>query len=439
MTLRRFVHVTDLHVTEGPRLADQAAVLNSICDDVEQLDPAPLGVLLTGDLYGRTVPHRSTPNERAVLFPALVRLAEVCPVVVVAGNHDHGEDLRGLEHLGGRWQVHVATTAGTIQLPGDVTVYTLPYPTKAWLLRGSAVRGVDDVRLEVQKQLGLLLTLWRRRIERRRKRNPDGVHLFAGHVAVGGSKIAGGEVLSANEIELQRYQLETLGADYAALGHLHLHQRITDRAWYGGSPWRSDFGETDGKGWAVIDLVDDRAELSGTLPLEGTYRTAVSGFPAMTTSPGKPGRMVRVATACRRFLTLDYRWADAGDGEPAWVTAPTAAELERVADSELRVRVVVPQQWVSSVPIPELLEQLGALKPHRVKLERTIEPALRVRSNAVAKAATPADKLRAWWGTLATEVQPWEQEAGLEALHELQTEDDEDLAERIDLLIGEVA
>ena len=69
-------------------------------------------------------------------------------------------------------------------------------------------------------------------------------------------------------------------------------------------------------------------------------------------------------------------------------------------------------------------------------VERVIEPRLRVRAPKVAAAHSLADKLRAYWGTLATPPDPAEQAAALLGLDELQTRDDAQIAADTRDLIG---
>ena len=98
-----------------------------------------------------------------------------------------------------------------------------------------------------------------------------------------------------------------------------------------------------------------------------------------------------------------------------------------LAGASVRVRLVVPQQWATSVPWDEEELELRARGLHRLKVERVVEPVLRVRSPEVARETTIQGKLGAYWTSLGTDLDPSERMAALEALDELQTMEDEEI------------
>ena len=394
----RLVHLSDLHITEGPRLADQARIMGEIVAK----SGSPDLWLVTGDLYGKSVPHRSTPLERGALFPALAAMAEVAPVVVVAGNHDHADDIAGLEHLGGAWPVTVVQTARAweeMTPTGSAHLYALPYPTKRWLLAGGGNLTVAESQAAIEARLGGLLTLWRARVAGRRAADPSTPHIGLGHFQVAGCQTSGGEVLAGQEIELTPAALESLDVDYGALGHLHLNQEVARRWWYVGSPWRTDFGEVEpDKYWHSVGIAGPR-----DIEVE------------------------QLSTGCRDLVTLDWRWAaDRDGGAPCWVRRPTWSP-DDVRGAEVRARLVVPEQWVAGCPWDDELAALKASGVHRLVVERVIEPVLRMRAPAMVSAQTLPEKLAVYWGTLPEGSAPSDDEraAALEALTELQTQEDD--------------
>lgn len=438
----RIAHLTDTHVTDGHRLEDHRETLHRVVSEI--LATRPALVLITGDLAGRTVPHRTTPRERGVLYPELVRLAGAAPVVVLYGNHDQDPDMDALVHLDGEWPIRVLKAAGEqlINTPaGPCFLYWLAYPTKRWLLAGEESTGLAATQRAVEHKLATLCELWAMQIGARRRTHPGAPQIFAGHLQIGGAKTSGGEVLAGQEIELQRPHLEQLGVDYGALGHLHLRQEVAPRCWYAGSPWRNDFGETETwKGWNLID-VGDPDEWPGQ-PLVGDDPAAIAGQAYDPTAIGQlDTRVLSMSSRCRRFTTLDYRWAQAEGAErPGWTTRPKALANGQPATpvngDEVRMRLVVPQQHLASCPWEQEIALVRAAGAHRVQVERTIEPSLRVRSPEVAAAETLEDKTVAYWGTLGTAPGSESQLTALALLDELVTQEDEQIAETRDALIA---
>jgi len=450
----RIAHLADLHLTDGPRLDDQAETLARVVSDIVATRPDL--VIIAGDLSGKTVPHRTTPREREVLYPALVRLAQVAPVEIVYGNHDQAPDLDGLAHLDGQWPIRVRSGAGTdlVQTPsGQIAVYWLAYPTKRWLLAGQEADGLAGVQRQIQDRLALLFKLWGARIKRSRARQPDLAHVFEGHVQVSGSRTSGGEVLAGQEIEITRDDLDGLGIDYGALGHIHKRQEIAPRCWYSGSPWRNDYAETEMfKAWHLVDFPFAGGWKSEPLVDVGEPLAVEEVVFPVPCSPAD-ARLLVIPTDCRRRVTLDYRWAQPDDEDhPRWTRHPARAGVvgelveagkiavddndvtearrqlkTKIRNADVRMRLTVPQQWAASCPWTDEVERVRQLGAHRIDTERVIEPVLRVRAPAVAEAGTLEDKLRAYWKSTATELTSKEQASALGCLGELQTCEDEQI------------
>lgn len=416
----KLAHFSDLHLTSGPRLADQRATLAAMVDDILATEPDL--VLCGGDLYGRTVPWKSTPEERAVLFPELVRLADVAPVIVIQGNHDLAAEIEELAHLGGRWPIRVVTGAAMLEVrtaAGLAHVYALAYPTKRNLLAGEETPegGAVGTQRAVEEALTGLLGAWGHRVRRRRASHPDEVHVGLMHLQVAGCVTSGGEVLAGGEVELSRHTLDGVGLDYVALGHLHKRQEVASRAWYSGSPWRNDFSEREPKGWHEIEIVPGAVGVTSIDdPDEHPYDVGyASGDRLACYVTHRP-------TACRTFTTLDYTWSDAG-----WSTRPTAEQLTEAAGAEVRMRLTVSEAHVAGCPWAAEVERVTAIA-HRVVEERTIEPVHRVRAPEVAAAVSDREKLGAYWSSLAEPPTEADQAAAIEAMATLDAHDDETIA-----------
>src|SRR5688572_4948285 len=86
--MARILHVSDWHVGASLYRCDRSADHEAVLDATVAVahDHLPDLILHTGDVFDALMPgHRAMRQG----VDALQRLAEVAPVVVVAGNHDH--------------------------------------------------------------------------------------------------------------------------------------------------------------------------------------------------------------------------------------------------------------------------------------------------------------------------------------------------------------
>lgn len=408
----RIAHVSDLHVTDGPRLTDQREALGRIAEAIEVQRPHLIAV--TGDLFGHTVPHRSTPRERQVLYPWIARLSGIAPVFIVYGNHDARPDLDVLELLGRpqeepesgstRHPIRVLDGAGWLELevpedPDDSGGRTLPvrivwfaYPTTGWLLADREAVAVEHSRLEASRALAGFLAIQSQFVHAQ----PDRAHVVLGHVMVGGSLTSGGEVLAGQEIEVQPAHLQAVGAHYVALGHLHRAQEVAPGAWYAGSPWRTDFGDLDeSKGWLAVEVGEDgRAQVD------------------------------LVDSGARRFGTIDYRWQGGflvmtGATPPSAFGTPTPLHEVDGMEVKLRLTAPAPEMAAARSAFADAVATARARGAYRVVVETVAEPVLRVRAPELAQATTLEERLQVVWRQMDPEPPPEDQAAALAQLGRL--------------------
>jgi DNA repair exonuclease SbcCD nuclease subunit len=391
-------HVADLHITEGPRLADQIAALEEIARQ-GQIVGVQLWIV-AGDLYGHTVPHRSTPAERLAMLQWLQGLTrDGARVVVIAGNHDDEVDLAGLAVVPG---VEVATRAQRLTIDvGDalVDVLCLPYPWRRWLLADGA-ETLGSLTERAERALAALLTAWSALVEE--GSHPRRFAVLAAHLHVTGGSLGAGVVSSTTELQLPAAALEAVGADYVALGHLHQRQVLGSegRVWYAGSPWQTAHSAVaehgPERGWNLVTL---------------TRGAAVQADLDVIAAPSR----------ARPLVTLTYRWADV-DGSPAWSTRPDPADLAEVArGAEVRVRILTSAALASTCPWSVALDEVAGAGAERVVEERVVEPTYRRREilSADELVAPLPEQLRAYWSAVATPPSDAEQGRALTLLAEL--------------------
>jgi DNA repair protein SbcD/Mre11 len=253
----RILHTADWHLGRSfhgeSLLAAQAAAVDHV---VQTARAERVGaVVLAGDLYDRALP----PVDAVRLADeALRRLTEVCPVVVIPGNHDSAPRLGFGSGLLERAGLHVRTDLRRLAEPvvlDETWIYGIPYlePDLARAPLGCDGRGHGPV-----------LDAAMDRVRTDLARRPAGTRaVVVAHAFVAGADPCESErdlaVGGAASVSAATFA----GADYVALGHLHGPQRIGSRGRYAGSPVAFSFSEArHRKSLALVDLDSDDVELA---------------------------------------------------------------------------------------------------------------------------------------------------------------------------------
>ncbi|MEU6096776.1 exonuclease SbcCD subunit D [Streptomyces sp. NPDC047079] len=253
----RLLHTSDWHLGRAfhrvNMLEAQAAFIDHLVTTVRERGVDAVAV--SGDVYDRAVP----PLAAIELFDdALHRLADLgVPTVMISGNHDSARRLGVGAGLIGRAGIHLRTgpaACGTpVLLPdahGDVAFYGLPY------LEPALVKDEFGVRKATHESV---LAAAMDRVRADLATRPPGTR----SVVLAHAFVTGGEP-SDSERDITVGGVAAVpagvfaGVDYAALGHLHGSQTITERVRYSGSPLPYSFSEADHrKSMWLVDLGAD--------------------------------------------------------------------------------------------------------------------------------------------------------------------------------------
>ncbi|MGW1787364.1 exonuclease SbcCD subunit D [Streptomyces tubercidicus] len=255
----RFLHTSDWHLGRSFHrvnlLAAQRAFLDHLVATVRarEID----AVLVAGDVYDRAVP----PLAAVELFDdALHRLAGLgVPTVMISGNHDSARRLGVGSGLMERAGIHLRTDPAECGTPvvladahGPVALYGLPYLEPAMARDTLGARRADHAEV-----LGAAMDQVRADLAGRATGTRSVVlaHAFVTGGAVSDSErdITVGGVASVPVTVFD-------GVHYAALGHLHGCQTLTERVRYSGSPLAYSFSEADHRksSW-IVELDADGA------------------------------------------------------------------------------------------------------------------------------------------------------------------------------------
>lgn len=321
----KLFHLSDLHigkrVNEFSMIEDQKYILTQILHETEQEKPD--GILISGDVYDRTIP---TAEAVQVFDAFLTRLSEQkVPVFIISGNHDSAERLAFGSSLMGKSGIYFSKVYdGTVEkIPmqdayGTVWIYLLPF------LRPSTVRHALPERAEeVQSAADAVrIALEQTKIDDE-ERNVLLVHQF-----VTGAKRCDAEELQVGDVDQIPAELFA-SFDYAALGHIHSPQKVgRETVRYCGAPLKYSFSEAgQEKSITVVELKEKGSVELRTIPLKplhdlrkirGTYLevTAKSFYEnsdcedylqvTLTDEEDVPDGMAKLRTIYPNLMRLEY-------------------------------------------------------------------------------------------------------------------------------------
>ena len=319
----RFIHTSDWHLGRAFHqvglLEAQRVYLDHLVETVRS--EAVDAVLIAGDVYDRAMP---APDTVALLSETLVRLVDAgAQVVISGGNHDSAIRLGFASELLERTGVHVRTSLVDLARPvviADTAVFPVPYLEPRLVAAGLEAPATHA---------GVLQAVLAGLPERGRVHGARTSVVMA-HTFVTGCATSDSErdILSGGLAAVHPDVFS--GFSYAALGHLHGAQQVSETARYSGSPLAMSFSEVHHtKGSLLVDLTTKGAavecidapvarplaRLRGRLEdllSSGEHRHAESAWCQVTlTDPQRPlGAMDRLR---RRFPhTLELRFEPEG-------------------------------------------------------------------------------------------------------------------------------
>jgi exonuclease SbcD len=319
----RILHTSDWHVGKTirgeSRLEEHRGVLREVVG-IARAEGAEL-ILVAGDLYETAAP---SAEAEMVVIEALLALRTVAPVVVVAGNHDNPARFEALRPMAEQLGIIVRGRVARPDDGGVVDVETatgerahvalLPFCSPRYSVRAADLMALDAAQAagEYADRLAAIVGALCAHPQ------PDAVNLLVAHCMVRDGKTGGGERAAQTSFEPYWLSATAFPASlaYAALGHLHLAQRVPTGApaWYSGSPIQVDFGEAGaGKHVLVVDVTATTPAQVREVPLTAgaelrTITGSIAELAAMAdTDFGDAWLRVRVDDAGRAGLVEDVR------------------------------------------------------------------------------------------------------------------------------------
>ena len=299
----KIIHTSDWHLGQNfygyDRSEEQDHFLRQLVDIVRQHQPDAL--LVSGDIF-----HTAAPSSAAVTLyvNAMLDIHNACPkmaIVVIAGNHDSASrlqcdsrlwELAGVRVLGGiardseglaDLDRHIIHVKGK----GIVAAVPFAYPASFPLVNDEHV-GSD------QRQPVYFQSL----LDHVNVQNPAQLPVvLMAHLAVNGSDFTGHEV---GMMECVEVGVLGNGYDYAALGHIHRPQDVSERARYCGTPLAVSFDEQCEHSVSIVEI-----DAHGSMPRVTTER--IENIKPLRTIPAGPPVDFEAALEQLQVLVPDER------------------------------------------------------------------------------------------------------------------------------------
>lgn len=386
----------DHHFEHGPRWDECIRVHSWIAERVEADRPALF--LSAGDLYERA----STPVERAAVAEWLTRVADVCPVIMVKGNHDRSRDLELLGRLRTRHPVIVEERAG-VHVVAGVAVAAVAWPSRAMLAAALGEHASPEtVAQEGREALRNVLRGLGAELARH-----DGPRVLLAHAHVVGARVGiHGQPLAAGaEVTVGLEDLALAESDAVVLGHIHAAQEWSFGGVpmaYTGSPFRNTFGEAEEKSILSIEI----HEPTTIEPMRASF--------------------LRIPTPCRPMLLIGARMV--GLESPETGESFRGLEVDRnpedheLVGAEIRLRYEVSRDEREAGKREADAWRAGWLGrgAASVKVEEVVLASTRARAPEVAAAKSVREMLERHWASKGETLFPERLEARARLLAEIE-------------------
>lgn len=255
----KVAHIADLHCCKEHQ--NEALKSLELLGDLLRSNPVDL-VAIAGDTWDASMLNTEASGFNDFVT-SIQKLADVAPVAMIYGTPSHDTDgsLEVFRKIRSRHSITILEAARPYFLENgnivessanpEALIFGIPEPRKKHLL-ANATAGKEEtegaIREAMQKVCFLLASA------RREHESLPCVMLYHGDIA--GSSLQNDRTIERGTgIAISIDDLASIKADYYALGHIHKPQQVgTLPAYYAGSIYPKDFGETHKAGFNLVKI-----------------------------------------------------------------------------------------------------------------------------------------------------------------------------------------
>lgn len=264
----KIAHIADLHCCRE----HQESALRSLSFLEQHIKKSPVDLIaIAGDTWDASMLNTEASGFNGFI-DAIRNIADEAPVAMIYGTPSHDTDgsLEVFRKINSRYSITVLDATQPYILIGEgkdrrivpdngsplgngakALILGVPEPRKKFLL-ANGTAGKDETEAALRDSMQKLCFLLAAR--RRERANLPCVMLYHGDIA--GSTLQNDRTIERGTgIALSIDDLAGIGADYYALGHIHKPQQVGNlAAYYAGSIYPKDFGETHKAGFNIVEI-----------------------------------------------------------------------------------------------------------------------------------------------------------------------------------------
>ncbi len=263
----KVAHIADLHCCKE----HQEEALKSLHFLAQSIKKSPVDfVAIAGDTWDASMLNTEASGFNGFI-DAIRNIADEAPVAMIYGTPSHDTDgsLEVFRKINCKYSITILEPAQSYILLGDGTdneivpynggvqprakalILGIPEPRKKYMLAKATV-GKDETESAIRDAMQKLCFMLA--AKRRERACLPCVMLYHGDVA-GCSLQNDRTVERGTGVAITIDDLAGIGADYYALGHIHKPQQVgTLPAYYAGSIYPKDFGETHISGFNIVEM-----------------------------------------------------------------------------------------------------------------------------------------------------------------------------------------
>ena len=262
----RIAHIADLHCCKE----HQKEALESLDEICQSLTTNPVDlVAIAGDTWDASMLNTEASGFNDFV-DSIQNLAEYAPIAMIYGTPSHDTDgsLEVFRKIKAKHSITILDATKPYFLENgkivetstapEALIFGIPEPRKKYLLVNSTV-GKEETESAIRDAMQKLCFL----LAAKRREFPDIPCVMLYHGDIAGSSLQNDRTIERGTgIAISIDELASIGADYYALGHIHKPQQVgTLPAYYAGSIYPKDFGETHKAGFNLVEIADGKTDV----------------------------------------------------------------------------------------------------------------------------------------------------------------------------------